>query len=70
MLISTGGTVIRMPVDGIRRAGRLTQGVNVMTLREGELVSAIAPVAESATEGGDLEALVTPVETERLQAEP
>jgi DNA gyrase subunit A len=48
MLISTGGTVIRMPVDGIRRAGRLTQGVNVMTLREGELVSAIAPVAESA----------------------
>ncbi|MDQ3778493.1 MAG: DNA gyrase subunit A, partial [Actinomycetota bacterium] len=30
MLISTGGTVIRMPVEGIRRAGRSTQGVIVM----------------------------------------
>jgi DNA gyrase subunit A len=47
MLISTGGTVIRMPVDGIRRAGRATQGVIVMRLREGERVSALAPVVES-----------------------
>jgi DNA gyrase subunit A len=46
MLISTGGTVIRMSVDGIRRTGRVAQGVNVMTLREGETLSAIAPVAE------------------------
>jgi DNA gyrase subunit A len=47
MLISTGGTVIRMPVDGIRRAGRSTQGVIVMRLREGETVSALAPVVEA-----------------------
>src|SRR5205085_6220328 len=47
MLISTGGTVIRMPVDGIRRAGRATQGVIVMRLRENERVSALAPVVES-----------------------
>src|SRR5436190_3751458 len=40
MLISTGGTVIKMPVDGIRRAGRSTQGVIVMRLRDGEQVSA------------------------------
>jgi DNA gyrase subunit A len=46
VVISTGGTVIRMPVDGIRRAGRLTQGVNVMTLRESETVSALARVVE------------------------
>ena len=46
MLISTGGTVIRMPVEQIRRTGRLTQGVNVMTLREDERVSALAPVVE------------------------
>src|SRR5205814_1813629 len=32
MLISNGGTVIRMPVDGIRRMGRSTQGVIVMRL--------------------------------------
>ena len=47
MLISTGGTVIRMPVDGIRRAGRATQGVIVMRLRGDEQVSSLAPVVES-----------------------
>ena len=47
MLISTGGTVIRMPVDDIRRMGRATQGVIVMRLREGEQVSSLAPVVES-----------------------
>jgi DNA gyrase subunit A len=44
MLISDGGTVIRIPVDGIRRAGRATQGVIVMRLREGEQVATLAPV--------------------------
>jgi len=47
MLISTGGTVIRMPVEGIRRAGRATQGVIVMRLRGDEQVSALAPVVGS-----------------------
>src|SRR5438876_2062140 len=47
MLISTGGTVIRMAVDDIRRMGRSTQGVIVMRLREGEQVSSLAPVVES-----------------------
>src|SRR5947209_13813022 len=59
MLISTGGTVIRMPVDGIRRAGRSTQGVIVMRLRgDDERVSALAPVVEPDEEApnGDVEA--------------
>jgi DNA gyrase subunit A len=47
MLISTGGTVIKMPAEGIKRSGRSTQGVIVMRLRESELVSALAPVIES-----------------------
>jgi DNA gyrase subunit A len=47
MLISTGGTVIRMSVEDIRRMGRSTQGVIVMRLREGEIVSSLAPVVES-----------------------
>jgi len=47
MLISTGGTVIKMPVEEIKRLGRSTQGVIVMRLREGELVSSIAPVVDS-----------------------
>jgi DNA gyrase subunit A len=47
MLISTAGTVIRMPVDGIRRTGRATQGVTVMKLRgDDEHVSALAPVVD------------------------
>ncbi|MEX0816801.1 MAG: DNA gyrase subunit A [Gaiellales bacterium] len=48
MLISTGGTVIRMPVDGIRRVGRATQGVIVMRPRGRERVSTLAPVIEQA----------------------
>ena len=47
MLISTGGTVIKMPVDEIKRLGRATQGVIVMRLRGDERVSALAPVVES-----------------------
>jgi DNA gyrase subunit A len=59
MLISTGGTVIRMSVDEIKRLGRATQGVIVVRLRDGETVSSIAPVAEAANgevgeDGGDL----------------
>ena len=48
MLISTGGTVIRMPVEDVKRLGRSTQGVIVMRLRgEDEKVSSLAPVVES-----------------------
>ena len=47
MLISTGGTVIKIPVDDMRQLGRSTQGVIVMRLREGEQVSALAPVVEA-----------------------
>ena len=54
MLISTGGTVIRMSVDEIKRLGRATQGVIVVRLRDGEKVSSLAPVADS----DDVEAVV------------
>ena len=47
MLISDGGTVIKMSVDDIKRSGRSTQGVIVMRLREGEHVSTLAPVVEA-----------------------
>ena len=59
MLISTGGTVIRMPVEDVRRVGRSTQGVIVMRLRGDERVSSLAPVAESET-GEDDEADAVP----------
>jgi DNA gyrase subunit A len=49
MLISTGGTVIRIPVEDVKRLGRSTQGVIVMRLRGDEdKVSSLALVMEGA----------------------
>jgi DNA gyrase subunit A len=56
MLISTGGTVIRMAADDIKRAGRATQGVIVMRLRGDERVSALAPVIEAENGGNGADA--------------
>ncbi len=48
MLISTGGTVIKMPVEDVKRLGRSTQGVIVMRLRgDTDIVSTLAPVVET-----------------------
>jgi len=52
MLISTGGTVIRMSVEEVKRLGRATQGVIVMRLRGDEQVSTLAPVVESDEAAG------------------
>jgi DNA gyrase subunit A len=46
MFISTDGTVIRQPADGISRMGRSTQGVRLMNLRKGDKVGSIARVTE------------------------
>jgi DNA gyrase subunit A len=56
MLISDGGTVIRIPVDGIKRSGRATQGVIVMRLREGEQVSSLALVAAGEDDADEADA--------------
>src|SRR6266487_2487736 len=50
MLISDGGTVIRIPVEDVKRLGRATQGVIVMRLRGEERVSSLAPVVDSGDE--------------------
>lgn len=55
MLISTGGTVIRIPVEDVKRLGRATQGVIVMRLRGDEQVSSLAPVVDGDA-NGDAEA--------------
>jgi DNA gyrase subunit A len=48
MLVSNEGTMIKIPVEDVRRMGRSTQGVIVMRLRgEEERVSSLAPVVES-----------------------
>jgi DNA gyrase subunit A len=49
VFISQNGMVQRTAVRGINRYGRTSQGVKVMNPREGDVVSAIALVAESET---------------------
>jgi DNA gyrase subunit A len=46
MLITDGGKLIRMPVDGIPTIGRNTQGVRLIRLEEAEKVVAMERLAE------------------------
>jgi DNA gyrase subunit A len=52
MLVTNGGQLIRCPVDGIRIAGRATQGVIVFTTAEGERVVSVERVSEEGEENG------------------
>jgi len=58
VLQSREGVVIRMRADGIQRYGRATQGVRVMNMREGDVVSAVARmvVSESGTTDEEIDA--------------
>ena len=47
MLVTDGGQLIRTPVGDIRIAGRNTQGVKVITTREGERVVSVEHVPEA-----------------------
>jgi DNA gyrase subunit A len=55
VLQSRDGVVIRMRADGISRYGRATQGVKVMNMREGDVVSAIARMVVSESGATDEE---------------
>ncbi len=55
VLQSRDGVVIRMRADGISRHGRATQGVKVMNMREGDVVSAIARMVVSESGATDEE---------------
>ena len=46
MIITTGGIIIRMPVDGISVLKRITSGVKLIQLDEGSVVASIAKVRE------------------------
>lgn len=45
MIITKSGLTIRMTVEDIRVAGRATQGVKLINLREGDSIAAVSPVA-------------------------
>ena len=50
MIINKSGLVIRMSVSDIRIAGRATQGVKLINIREGDSIAAVSPVAGSTPE--------------------
>ena len=52
MLVTDGGQLIRCPVDGIRIAGRSTQGVIVFDTAEGERVVSVERLTEDGEENG------------------
>ncbi|MBQ5371818.1 MAG: hypothetical protein IIU53_03460, partial [Rikenellaceae bacterium] len=63
MIINRSGITIRTAVDGIRMAGRATQGVKVINLREGDSIASVMAVPKSEdaeeampTEGATAEA--------------
>ena len=46
MLVTDGGQLIRCPIDGIRIAGRATQGVTIFKTREEERVVSVEKISE------------------------
>ena len=58
VMVTTGGMVVRCPVNQIRISGRNAQGVRVMRLKEGHKLAAVARVVEKEdTEGHQLDLL-------------
>ena len=55
MIINTEGIVIRMKCSGISVLGRVTSGVKLIDLKEGDIVASIAKVRKGDEEGSDSE---------------
>jgi DNA gyrase subunit A len=50
MLVTDGGQLIRCPVEGIRVAGRSTQGVTIFNTAEGESVVSVERISDEGSE--------------------
>lgn len=55
MLVSDGGQLIRVPVEGIRTAGRSTKGVTIFNTAEGERVVSVERISEPEDDTRSLE---------------
>ena len=55
MLVTDGGQLIRCPVDGIRVAGRGTQGVTIFDTAEGEHVVSVERISDEGLEDGTID---------------
>lgn len=55
MLVSDGGQLIRVPVEGIRIAGRSTKGVTIFNTAEGEKVVSVERISEAEDDENQLD---------------
>ena len=53
MLVSDGGTLIRTTADQVRLTGRQAMGVTLFRVQDGERVTSVFPVVETAAEDGE-----------------
>ncbi len=67
MMVSNGGQVIRVPVDGIRFASRATKGVTIFSTAEGERVVSVERISEPQSEE-EAEAVAEVVASETPEA--
>ena len=58
MIINRSGVTIRTKVDQIRLAGRATQGVRIINLREGDVIASVMAVPVSEDEAVATDAIV------------
>ena len=54
MIINKSGIAIRMQVEDLRVMGRATQGVKVISIKEGDSIAAVAKVMKDEEEIEDL----------------
>ncbi len=70
MIVTTGGIIIRLPIQGIRIMGRATQGVRLINLEEGHKVGDVARVVlEEEEEGAPSEGAEDAAQLESEQLE-
>ncbi|HBP23509.1 MAG TPA: DNA gyrase subunit A [Planctomycetes bacterium] len=69
MLITTGGKLIRIPVDDVSAIGRSTQGVRIIRVDEGEQVAAVTKVVVEDEDDEDEESEATGGEKPAASAE-
>ncbi|PRD58492.1 DNA gyrase subunit A [Phyllobacterium myrsinacearum] len=58
LLVSDGGQLIRVPVNGIRVAGRSTKGVTIFNTADGEKVVSVERISETDSDDEELEAVI------------
>jgi DNA gyrase subunit A len=69
MIINRSGLTIRTSADQIRVAGRATQGVRVINLREGDSIASVTAVPKNDEEEIDSSIIATEAEGTATEAQ-